>query len=897
MSQALPGEPTGVSTLRSIPGVKLDFTMALARRRAETEGTQVRFMVEAGSLAQRLFVSCTPGAYKAIRRAIEDGEDFHLHETWGPRSAAGTTKVRMFLDVDIVCDTEAEMRDLRARVMLELQEAQDALADGEACMVAVEADGWSEPKKKFKCSTHVYMKGWAYAHELGGIAENLRETFRSYGWTVIADNIDMAVYRGCGLRAVNQTKIGDTRPLIVMKPHEASDAWLIGSEAEMIAMPYAGDAYGEPPASLHGGTQGKRQRGEIAAYENFDLLASLAPCFQGATLAYPEWTRLCVSLVSAAGTEKLPQARELWHKISAYDERYDDNEAEAMWTRFARSGAESVNVGTYFYLAKRSNPDLYRRARAGHAELEGFTQHDIARFFRDIDGDSYRFCNGVWYRADGTTDGRWTADATPASAAILVAVSSVCVAALRHRWAPGGAGAPGSDKDRAKVIKDLNSSGWLNGVLSFLQSLLGDDGFLASLDQEPGVLGFDNGVLDLRTLDFRSIEPSDLIRRTTGYDYEPPEAVDPADAEFVRLYYEEVFSDPEVREMALTIKGSVLYGADPRQSGYFCTGTGANSKNTDDNLMQLMLGNGPTGYARTANKELIMVGKQQPGAATPQMCLEGIRYVAFDEVDEDDTLDGSRWKMLTGGGRITTRNLYGKLYTFSPSHKFFVMCNNRPRVKNMDFANIRRLETIPYTTEYREVNHPDENRRYNPRNPNHRVRQFLGFSAEELRDKRLAVLHFLLPYLRRFFENGMTITVPQVVQEYNNAYIAEQDPIGTFIREVCIKDTRVRAGGAALHRFNCEKLFGMFQLWSDDNQIKKGTFHERVVHAGFPKGRDKNCAAFHYMRVRDLENGGDVSGAPEPRFFRTSDDVPRDYNAGVQFQDPPVPHSGMEELD
>ena len=53
-------------------------------------------------------------------------------------------------------------------------------------------------------------------------------------------------------------------------------------------------------------------------------------------------------------------------------------------------------------------------------------------------------------------------------------------------------------------------------------------------------------------------------------------------------------------------------------------------------------------------------------------------------------------KMLTGGDTLSARELYGRRFNFSPSHKVLLVSNHKPKVRSTDHAIWRRIRLVPF---------------------------------------------------------------------------------------------------------------------------------------------------------------------------------------------------------
>ena len=89
-----------------------------------------------------------------------------------------------------------------------------------------------------------------------------------------------------------------------------------------------------------------------------------------------------------------------------------------------------------------------------------------------------------------------------------------------------------------------------------------DPEFEGKLDCQPYLLGFDDGVVDLRDGRFRRGNPEDYVSLTVGYNY-PGEATDATDVDAL----ESLVPEPDLREYILTRLAHSLRGDRPRPFG------------------------------------------------------------------------------------------------------------------------------------------------------------------------------------------------------------------------------------------------------------------------------------------------------------------------------------------
>ena len=74
-------------------------------------------------------------------------------------------------------------------------------------------------------------------------------------------------------------------------------------------------------------------------------------------------------------------------------------------------------------------------------------------------------------------------------------------------------------KDIHSVIVNLKNKAYKDRIIAEAGNLFYDKNFIRQLNENPYLVGFDNGVFDLKNGKFRDGQPEDLISKTCGYDY------------------------------------------------------------------------------------------------------------------------------------------------------------------------------------------------------------------------------------------------------------------------------------------------------------------------------------------------------------------------------------------
>jgi len=118
-------------------------------------------------------------------------------------------------------------------------------------------------------------------------------------------------------------------------------------------------------------------------------------------------------------------------------------------------------------------------------------------------------------------------------------------------------------------------------LIPLIMGSLKDSSFAGRMNADWNLVGFTNGVMDLRTMEFREIRPSDCITRALGYDYDP----NPDLAE-ITGYLENIMPEKAKREYLIYKCSTFLNNRVPNDTLLFFLGTGGNGKSYFTNLLR-----------------------------------------------------------------------------------------------------------------------------------------------------------------------------------------------------------------------------------------------------------------------------------------------------------------------
>ena len=428
-----------------------------------------------------------------------------------------------------------------------------------------------------------------------------------------------------------------------------------------------------------------------------------------------------------------------------------------------------------------------------------------AESFKTLCGGEFCYVpqKGKWFTWDSV---RWTENDESAQLAMLKTV--------RTR---GEIGMVLNDNDqRAKMIRwslGSESTYRIKSALSLAEAMLKVD--LTEFDKDPYSLCCANGVVDLRTGDFRPTKPEDRLERSTNVIFDPNAKC----PRWLRFLWEVFKGNEELIDFIKRAVGYTLTGDTSEQCLFINYGDGENGKSVFLGIVEKTLGD----YEITTPSSTL---KERRGDDTipndiARMC--GARFVKSIEYKESIRMNEERVKVLTGGDRIVARFLHKEFFEYTPNFKIWIAVNHKPIIRGTDAAIWRRIRLIPF-----EVKFPSG------------VRD--SHLGEKLQLELSGVLNWAIKGCLEWQKRGLE--PPNKVRKATEAYREESDMVGRFLEE-----RTVQAPG---EKVAASELYAAFQRWCVENseQPITGTmFGKRMTEKGFEKVTKPYT---HYLGIKLL---------------------------------------------
>ena len=329
-------------------------------------------------------------------------------------------------------------------------------------------------------------------------------------------------------------------------------------------------------------------------------------------------------------------------------------------------------------------------------------------------------------------------------------------------------------------------------------------------DTEPFILCCENGIVNLRTGQFRQSTHSDWVLKSTGVTYDR----DASCPRWIRFLNEIFQGNNGLIRFIKRAVGYTLTGDVTEQCLFLCHGSGANGKTVFFDTIGSLLGEGE--YGQTTPSSTFKDMKYEGGNATPDIArMAGARLVKSAEVKEKITLNTERVKALTGGDRIVARFLFHEMFEFSPQFKIWIAVNHLPIVNDTSVAIWRRIHKIPFNA-YFPPGVSDPN------------------LTSTLKGELSGILNWAIEGCLEWQRDRLN--PPEVVLNATNEYRQESDLVGRFLKEETNPnpDEQVRSG----------VLYDKFKKWCEnqgENPLTQKEFTQEMNRKGYQKRKGKEA--------------------------------------------------------
>lgn len=495
---------------------------------------------------------------------------------------------------------------------------------------------------------------------------------------------------------------------------------------------------------------------------------------------------------------------ETWIEFSKRSPKFEEGECENHWSKFE---PRTMGMGSLHRWASLDNPAEYKQARHNfisnhiHRSVSGTTQ-DVATVVytlykyqyvcKDAKGSKWmEFKKHRWYPCDGGITLK-SKIGNEVLNEYLRLVTHYNVTAINHE----------NDKKeqylhRAKALTEitykLRDVTFKEKVMKECVIMFYNPLFANKLDEDADLIGFENGIYDLKEGCFRHGRPEDYVSLSTGHDFVDYPDIDVEDSEEpivaeINDFIAQVFPSASVRRYVWKMLASFIQGHNPDERFHIWNGVGGNGKSKLLELFECAFG----AYCFKLPVASVTQKRGSASGAQPELArTRGLRFGSVQEPDEGVRINMGVVKEYTGGDKIFARALYSDGGEFKPQFKLAFLTNFLPKVPSNDEGTWRRLVVLFFGMRF--VNEPKA--------ANERKKD--GDLSKKIPRWGATFMYMLTQWFKIYKNEGLKL--PEEIETATYEYRKESDAYSQFKDEFFVADED------GLVRL--DESYGVFQDW------------------------------------------------------------------------------------
>jgi P4 family phage/plasmid primase-like protien len=402
---------------------------------------------------------------------------------------------------------------------------------------------------------------------------------------------------------------------------------------------------------------------------------------------------------------------DLWVEFSMRSSKFKEGECEKEWEKSKNDG---LGIGSLFHWAKTDNFAKYKIIMNKYVQnyveksVKSPTNFDIATVLFHMYKYEYKFTGSEWYMFRNhlwhkENDGMYlrqkiSTDLLEKYILLMSDYNKICSSTDQNITEDDREEYKTKNKEITKICLNLKTTAFKDNIVKECKELFYDKNFANNLDTNFYLIGFNNGIYDLKTSVLRDGRPDDYVSMSTNIDkieFNPDNEHWPD----IKNFIDTVFYEEEVREYFLLFLSSCLQGHNAEEKFRIWTGSGSNGKSKIMELLCHSFGEYTIKFPIT-----MLTGKRAASnAATPEIVMaKGKRFGYFEEPSGNERINAGLLKEFSGGDKITARGLHKDPIEFKPQFKLSLLCNEIPYMDPHDTGLIRRVEIAEFKSKFTE---------------------------------------------------------------------------------------------------------------------------------------------------------------------------------------------------
>jgi len=513
--------------------------------------------------------------------------------------------------------------------------------------------------------------------------------------------------------------------------------------------------------------------------ENSDIIKLVNCLSKERATNYDSWIKVGICLKNILGDEGLELFVDFSKKASNFTSDYDCSK-KYMKIKEKNEGEKKLEIGSLVMWAKEDCPEEYEKLIIHKKKIIPDmidTDQIAAKFIKEIAPTKFLWIGTDFYCWTGT---RWSTNEN----LFYKFLSEDSVEELNSRIPKMREDASEDEKINhkkfEKFIKDVVKS-WnrkknqKNIYESCINEMYNEK---IKFDNNEYLVGFENGVYDIKEDEFREMRYDDYITLSVGYNYEE---INNEKMKELLDVINMILPNKEIRELLLTAYSTGLYGKQV-ENFIILQSSGRGGKSFLTNLLKNTLG----GYILTSAPTTLLTDEMKTGPSPERAVLTNKRIVIMSEPIASKKIMNSNLKLLTGGGDLNGRMLHSNKTEINLKYTLFMECNKKPLLyEEPTVAEMERIIDINFERIFTNDETKIDNVKYFKQNP-------LLKSEKWLEDHKMEMFYVLKEHFKKFKENGYKFIIPEVIKQRTEAYLQSSIPLVEIFEDIYEKTENIK---------------------------------------------------------------------------------------------------------
>ena len=423
-----------------------------------------------------------------------------------------------------------------------------------------------------------------------------------------------------------------------------------------------------------------------------------------------------------------------------------------------------------------------------------------------------------------------------------------------------------------KCSSKIGNVSFQKSVIFYLQGLYLNEKI--QFDSVWYYLGFDDGLVDIKTGEFRKYKAEDYMTMSVGYNYSDVLA---ADTTTLLKLVSQVHPDEDSRQCWLSIVSTAVEGRTLERFTIF-NGKGRNGKGLLNEILLLALGKGKSdGYATTLNPAVLCSPIIKDGPNPEVAKLDKMRLVVTSEFPKGSMLNNAVVKQLTGGSNMEARFCHSNNTVVNLACTLIAECNDRPPFREkLGTAELERLIDLYFPCDFTARNEDEvdpENNKFIP-NIEYKTLEFQNeqklammkilldtyptfkgrvYIPESVVQRNLRYAIFSHPVFNWFDENYTLVENPGPLDFVTIATVFEEVRATDVYSNLSVIDKRLFTKPKITELFKTSVLYSKYFATRYQPRIKTGKINARNVLKGFVKLNDNEEPIRQYTDANTID--------------------------------------------